>query len=86
MVRILASLAIILLWLTSLFYLLNLKIYLLHPGLILLAIFWQTFLYTGLFITAHEAMHGLICPQNLRVNHLIGAIAVSLYAFFPYKK
>jgi beta-carotene ketolase (CrtW type) len=86
MAGILVSSTIIFVWLTSLFSLLNLKIYLLHPGVIMLAICWQTFLYTGLFITAHEAMHGLVCSQNLQINHLIGAIAVSLYAFFPYKK
>jgi beta-carotene ketolase (CrtW type) len=46
----------------------------------------QTFLYTGLFITGHEAMHGLVLPRNLKLNHLIGAIAVLLYAAFPYQK
>ncbi len=46
----------------------------------------QTFLYTGLFITGHEAMHGLVFPHNLKLNHLIGAVAVLLYAAFPYRK
>lgn len=52
--------------------------------LILLAIIWQTFLYTGLFITAHEAMHGLVCPANTKLNRLVGILAISLYAFFSY--
>lgn len=46
----------------------------------------QTFLNTGLFITAHDAMHGLVCPFNLRLNHGLGVVAVTLYALFPYQK
>jgi beta-carotene ketolase (CrtW type) len=46
----------------------------------------QTFLNTGLFITAHDAMHGLVCPANLRLNHAIGVVAVTLYAFFSYSE
>ena len=50
-----------------------------------LAILWQMFLYTGLFITAHDAMHGAVCPSNVRVNHAIGTLALFCYGFFPYK-
>lgn len=50
-----------------------------------LAILLQTFLYTGLFITAHDAMHGVVFFNNLKVNHLIGSIAVLLYGLFSYK-
>ncbi len=46
----------------------------------------QTFLFTGLFITAHDAMHGSLYPQNSKVNHFVGAFAVFLYAQFDYKK
>jgi beta-carotene ketolase (CrtW type) len=45
----------------------------------------QTFLYTGLFITAHDAIHGTVCPANTRLNRLIGQVAVKLYALFSYK-
>lgn len=45
----------------------------------------QTLLYTGLFITAHDAMHGIIHPTNRKLNDLIGALAVMLYAMFSYK-
>lgn len=51
-----------------------------------LAVLWQTFLYTGLFITAHDAMHGVVLPTNLRLNHCIGAIAVLLFALFDYQQ
>ncbi len=49
------------------------------------AVLWQTFLYTGLFITAHDAMHGSVLPGNARVNRAIGSIAVFLYALFSYR-
>ncbi len=80
------ALTIIWLWTSSLLFLLSREISPLHPGQILMAIWWQTFLYTGLFITAHEAMHGLVCPHNFQLNHLIGSAAVKLYALFSYEK
>jgi len=46
---------------------------------------WQTFLYTGLFITAHDAMHGIVFPKNKLINKSIGRISVLLYALFSYK-
>ena len=44
----------------------------------------QAHLYTGLFITAHDAMHGLVSP-NKRLNNTIGTIAAGLFAYnwFP---
>jgi len=80
------ALAIILLWASSLVFLIFSKFDHNYSGQILLAVLWQTFLYTGLFITGHEAMHGLIYPKNPRINQLIGSTAVLLYAFFPYKQ
>lgn len=50
------------------------------------AILWQTFLYTGLFITAHDAMHGAVYTQAPRLNYWIGASAVFFYALFSYQK
>ncbi len=50
------------------------------PAIVLL----QTFLHTGLFITAHDAMHGTVAPGHARWNHLLGRVAVGLYAAFPY--
>jgi beta-carotene/zeaxanthin 4-ketolase len=43
-------------------------------------IFLQTHLYTGIFITAHDAMHSLICP-NKKLNKIIGTICAGLFAF-----
>ncbi len=78
------ALSVIGLWFINLFFLLTqdqLKIYIIIPG-----IFLQAFLYTGLFITAHDAMHGRVYPANRKFNDLIGTLAVKLYAFFSYQR
>jgi len=45
-----------------------------------------TFLATGLFIVAHDAMHGSVAPAWPRVNHAIGSLALGVYAFLPYRR
>ncbi len=65
------------LWAGSLIFLLSLDISKLEIFWIIPAIATQTFLYTGVFITAHDAMHCAIFPQNPKINHLIGRLAVS---------
>lgn len=45
----------------------------------------QGFLYTGLFITAHDAMHGTVARRR-DVNKLIGTVAAFLYAGMSYKR
>ncbi|XHX78289.1 MAG: fatty acid desaturase [Stenomitos frigidus ULC029] len=71
-------------WLTSLLVLLQLESR--QPLLLLFAILWQTFLYAGLFITAHDAMHNCIVPQHPKVNHGIGFLALLFYGWLPYRK
>lgn len=71
-------------WGTSLYLLLTVDFSSLHPGMIILAIAWMTFLYTGLFITAHDGMHGSLFPKQLKVSHTVGAVAVFLYAMFSF--
>ncbi len=73
------------LWASSLVLLLSLDVAKLHPIGIVLAILWQMFLYTGLFITAHDAMHGQVCPQNSKINYFIGSLALLVYGLFSYK-
>ena len=73
-------------WLTTLVVLLAVDFATLWPWLVLPAVAVQTFLYTGLFITAHDAMHGTVAPANRRLNNLLGTVAVRLYALFSYKK
>ena len=48
-----------------------------------LAVMVQTFLHTGLFIVAHDAMHGSVAPGWRRVNYAVGQLALLLYALFP---
>ena len=80
----LIALAIIGIWAVSLFFFLSLDISI-HV-MLLPVILWQTFLYTGLFITAHDAMHGAVFPQNHKLNNFVGSVALFFYALFPYKK
>jgi beta-carotene/zeaxanthin 4-ketolase len=81
----LIALAIATLWFGSLGILFYVNIAQLSAIWVILAIAGRTFLQTGLFIIAHDAMHGIIFPKNQRVNHAIGSIAINLYAFLPYK-
>jgi beta-carotene/zeaxanthin 4-ketolase len=57
-----------------------------HPiwwigGLVLV----RTFLHTGLFITAHDAMHNSVCVGQPHLNRWIGRICTTLYALLPYE-
>ncbi|NES86008.1 MAG: beta-carotene ketolase [Moorea sp. SIO2B7] len=78
--------AILGLWCVTLSFLLSCEVRVTHPLVIVLGIFLQTFLDTGLFITAHEAMHGLVFPPNPKLNRSFGVLAISLYGLFPYQK
>ncbi len=53
------------------------------PAPYLLALL-QTHLYTGLYITAHDAMHGVVSP-NKRLNNTLGTVCALLFAYnwFP---
>jgi beta-carotene/zeaxanthin 4-ketolase len=74
------------LWAVSLVSLMRLDFAVLPLPARILGVLVQMFLYTGLFITAHDAMHGVVFPRNRRLNDAIGALAVRLYALFDYKK
>jgi beta-carotene/zeaxanthin 4-ketolase len=45
----------------------------------------QGYLYTGLFITAHDSMHGGIARKR-KLNDAAGQLALWLFAAFSYKK
>lgn len=45
----------------------------------------QTHLYTGLFITAHDAMHGTVHPHP-GINRWVGRVAAILFAFNAYDR
>ena len=46
----------------------------------------QTWLYTGLFICSHDAMHGTLTPNNPKLNNMIGRIILFYYAGFHFDK
>jgi beta-carotene/zeaxanthin 4-ketolase len=73
---------IITLWLGSLIGLLTVGPT--QGPLLYLGILGRTMLQTGLFITAHDAMHGTVCPAHPAVNRRIGRVALGLYAFLTY--
>jgi beta-carotene ketolase (CrtW type) len=79
------ALAVISLWLVAL-----------GCGLFLVEVRWENswfivplilvimFLFTGLFITAHDAMHRTLMPKDPFWNDLIGRAAVFVFALFSY--
>jgi beta-carotene ketolase (CrtW type) len=46
----------------------------------------QTWLSVGLFIVAHDAMHGSLAPGRPRVNRSMGRLCLALYAGFSYDR
>jgi beta-carotene ketolase (CrtW type) len=77
--------AILGIWAISLLTLLSIDALKLPIAVRLAAIVWQTFLYTGLFITAHDAMHGAVAPRNPKLNNFLGSLSLILYALFSFK-
>ncbi|MEM1392990.1 MAG: beta-carotene ketolase CrtW [Cyanobacteria bacterium P01_H01_bin.150] len=73
-------------WAISLGLFVNINLPTTNILLIPILTIWQAFLFTGLFITAHDAMHGIVFPKNPKINNFIGYLTVILYAFFSYKK
>ncbi|OYQ65913.1 beta-carotene ketolase [Pseudanabaena sp. SR411] len=81
------ALLIITIWAISFYFLLNsVSVREISLGWVGVIILWQTFLCTGLFITAHDAMHGAILPKHYQTNNFIGSLALLLYGFFSYEQ
>ncbi len=76
--------SIIILWLLHLLFLLSKPINFSHWSTYL-HILVQTHLYTGLFITAHDSMHGCV-SRNTRINKTIGFVSATLFSFNFYNK
>lgn len=75
---------VIVVWGICLFMLLRWQFSWANP-LVYLMILVQMHLYTGLFITAHDAMHGTVSPSK-KINSVIGQICTALYAAFSFNK
>lgn len=72
-------------WLVSLILCLGVDLGHLHPVVLVATVLVRTFLQTGLFIVGHDAMHRLLLPHRPGLNHLLGAMALALYAALPYQ-
>ncbi|MGB7087859.1 MAG: fatty acid desaturase [Phormidesmis sp.] len=46
----------------------------------------RSFLHTGLFILAHDAMHGTLMPAYPKVNDWAGRIILALYSFLSFER
>jgi beta-carotene/zeaxanthin 4-ketolase len=80
------ALMVMMSWLIHLVVLLSLN-FATTPWMLLIgSILLQTFLDTGLFITAHDAIHGLVYPPNHRINTGLGMLCAIAYAGLPYRK
>lgn len=54
-------------------------------GWLALAVVARTWFQTGLFIVAHDAMHGTLWPERPDANRRLGQLALWLYAALPYQ-
>lgn len=83
-IGVIAAVSIICAWLICILFFMQGQINLNNP-LTYVFVLVQMHLYTGLFITAHDAMHGTV-SINRKLNDLIGQVCTLLYALFPFKK
>ncbi|MFT2010907.1 fatty acid desaturase [Pontibacter sp. 13R65] len=72
-------------WFLLLAYLLQLPVSFSSP-ITYLFVLLQTHLYTGMFITAHDAMHGVAAPGRPGLNKAIGTVAAFLFAYNWYPR
>lgn len=77
------AIVVLILWLGHLLY----SLFIVEPNLMspffYLHILIQSYLYTGLFITAHDSMHGTV-SKNRKLNNFIGHLSTTLFAFLSY--
>lgn len=78
--------AILALWTISLGCLLCLDKSQLSSIWILPFVFGRTFIQTGLFIVAHDAIHESVSSRYLWLNHGLGRLASTLYALLSYQQ
>ncbi len=78
------AITIIVLWAACLYYGLTWEMDYSSPVLYIL-ILVQTHLYTGLFITSHDAMHGTV-SSNKKVNTFFGHLTATLFSYNFYHK
>jgi beta-carotene/zeaxanthin 4-ketolase len=79
------AMTIVIIWAISLWKCTQIEISNVPIGWLICLVGWQTWLYTGLFITAHDGMHGSIHPSP-QLNRSIGQLCLWLYAGFDYSQ
>ena len=79
------ALAILVAWSVSLGLLLTVYEVQWASPLTWLLVLLQTHLYTGLFITAHDAMHSVVDP-NKKINNAVGWLTAFLFAYNWYPR
>lgn len=72
------------LWWTCLIFAMTIEFSWRNP-IVYLVILIQTHLYTGLFITAHDAMHSTV-SSNKSINKTIGTVSAILFSYNFYGK
>ena len=74
-------------WLLSLAFTLSIDLNLsgISPLLTTILVLLRAFLHTGLFIVAHDAMHGSLAPGRSDLNRIIGTLCLFLYAGLCYQ-
>lgn len=79
------AILIITMWLSHLIYILNFVEADFTSPIFYLHIFIQSYLYTGLFITGHDAMHGTVSKNN-KINKVVGTVSTFLFAGLSYNR
>ena len=82
---VLIALSIIFVWLGHLLYVLNYQAFEPTSISMWLHILFQAWISTGLFITAHDAMHSTVA-HNKTLNNVLGYITTFMYAGMSYKR
>lgn len=77
------ALIILLLWMASL-AVMGRSLGAMRPEAIAGLIAVRAFLHTGLFVVAHDAMHGSLFPGRWRWNRTVGQIFLGLYGLIDY--
>ena len=72
-------------WFLNLYIGITLELSFSNPWVYVL-ILLQTHLYTGLFITSHDSIHGVVSTQYPKINDALGKFCTILFAFNQYGK
>lgn len=80
------AIVIVSLWVGTFIVFLGLDLAALSPFHWAAIVLIRTFFHTGLFILAHDAMHGSLIPSNAAINQGLGRLFLGLYAVLPYDR